>query len=256
MTDVKDGFHEAATRKIDIDIKSEAKKTESAPVEQILPEFINEPGRLPLSVAVEIQGGMLLNIARIGDVLPVKCTREFSVGTDVITDAAINIYIGERALASSNKKIGTAVIPSIERLSNGKAIITISFEIERDCTIVIDAIDEGSLKRVRKTIDPSWIPSNDEILKIVNDARENLIKDEEIRLNSSIIFKARDIIFRTDIILRKRRRELSREKKKAVISKKNELRKLIKKPDVEKMSKEERKEINIAVAALEQLTSK
>lgn len=25
MTDVKDGFHEAATRKIDIDIKSEAK---------------------------------------------------------------------------------------------------------------------------------------------------------------------------------------------------------------------------------------
>ena len=26
MTDVKDGFHEAATRKIDIDIKPEAKK--------------------------------------------------------------------------------------------------------------------------------------------------------------------------------------------------------------------------------------
>lgn len=255
MTDVKGEVHEAATRKIDVDIKPEADKTKSTPQEQILPEFINEPGRLPLSVAVEIQGGMLLNIARIGDVLPVKCTREFSVGADVITDAEINIYIGERALAAANKKIDTVVISGIERLSNGKAIITISFEIERDCTIVIDAIDEGSLKRVRRTIEPSWIPSNDEILKIVNDARDNLIKDEETRLNSSIIFKARDIIFRTEIILRKRRRELSREKKKNIISKKNELKKLIKKLDVEKMSKEKRKEINIVAASLNQMTS-
>ncbi len=256
MTDVKDGFHEAATKKIDIDIKPEVKETESASNEQILPEFINEPGRLPLSVSVEIQGGMLLNIARIGDVLPVKCTREFSVGADVITDAAINIYAGERALAASNKKIGTAVVSDIERLSNGKAIITISFEIERDCTIVIDAIDEGSLKRVKKIIDPGWIPSNNEILEIVNDARDNLIKDEEIRLNSSIVFKARDIVFRTDIILRKKRKEFSGDKKKAIISKLNELKKLIKKTDVENMSKEKRKEINIAVAALDQITSK
>ncbi len=256
MTDVKGEFQEAATRKIDVDIRPEMEKTKETPHEQILPDFINEPGRLPLSVSVEIQGGMLLNIARIGDVLPVKCTREFSVGTDVITDAAINIYAGERALASSNKQIGTAVVPRIERLSNGKAIITISFEIERDCTIVIDAIDEGSLKKVKKIIEPSWIPSNKEILEMVNDARDNLIKDEETRLNSSIVFKARDIIFRTDIILRKKRRELSREKKKAIISKQNELRKLIKKLDVENMSKEKRKEINIAIAALDQITSK
>lgn len=254
MTETTGEFRDDATKKIDIDAAPESgavNEEAAAPAADPFPELLSEPGRLPLSVSVETAGGMLLTIARIGDVLPVKCTREFSVGSDVITDVAINIYAGERALASYNKKIGTLAVSGIEKLSNGKPMVTISFEIDRDCSISVEAIDEGSLKKITKKIDPSWIPSDDEILKIVKDARDNLAKDNETRINCDIISKARDVLYRLDAGMKEKRKTFPREKLKEIKATEKELKKKLKKLDVQNMEQEQRKEINTLIASLD-----
>lgn len=215
------------------------------------PVHITEAGRLPLSLAIETDGGLVSRIAQIGDVLPVKCTREFSTRSNGIKAVALNLYAGERPVAAQNKKIARLKISGIEKLPAGRPVITVNFEIDRDCSIRVEALDEGSLRGVSKTIDSSWKPSDEEIYEIVKDAQSNLAEDNKIRERSRLLRNARECLFRGEQLLKTGRNSLSREQSREIKGKCKRLVQRLKKQNVLDMTELNEKAITDAVNSLD-----
>lgn len=164
-------------------------ETERLGVAEKRPVHITERGRLPLSVSIEVAGGGVFRIAEIGDVLPVSCTREFTAnGSETVE---IRLYAGERPLAKQNRLIKKIKLTGIQKITGGRPVITAEFRIESDGTIRIEAIDEGSLRKCADEIDKSWKPSEDEIYKMVQDAKNHLKEDEKLWERIRLVQRAR-----------------------------------------------------------------
>ena len=215
------------------------------------PVHITEPGRLPLSVSIETEGGLVSRIAEIGDVLPVKCTREFSTENTSVRAVALNLYAGERPMAAQNHLIAKFKITGIEKLPVGRPVITVVFEIGRDCSISVDAMDEGSLRRCTKTIGGSWKPSAEEIRQMVQEAQDHLQEDNKIRERSRLLRNARECLFRADTRMKTRKKEMSGETRRAIREKSKRLRQRLKKFRVPDMSELDEKAITDAVNSLD-----
>ncbi len=215
------------------------------------PVHITEPGRLPLSVAIETEGGMVSRIAEIGDMLPVECTREFSTGNISVKAVALNLYAGERPLAAQNKRIGAFKIEGIERLPVGRPVITVRFRIQADHSIRIEALDEGSLKTCIQTIESSWVPSDEEIYRMVQEAQDNLAQDNKVRERSRLLRNARECLFRADTALRLEKKEHSLENRRQIREKSKRLQQRLKKLDVLDMTELHEKAIIDAVNSLD-----
>ncbi len=216
--------------------EKDIQETERLGVQEKRPVHITERGRLPLSVSIETDDGTVSRIAEIGDLLPVKCSREFSVGDPTITDVAINLYAGERPLASQNMLIKKAKLRQIRSLRQGRVIINVTFEIDSDYSISIEAIDEGSLQQMKERIDGSWTPSEAEIYKMVQEAKENLEKDTLLRENSRTLQMARECIFHAETALKTAKKTFSADQKRKLKEKNRALKKRIKNMDPATMS--------------------
>ena len=214
------------------------------------PVHVTEEGRLPLSVSIETDGGLVSRIAEIGDSLPLECTREFSVGNTSIHAVALNLYAGERPVAAQNRLIANFKMEGIEQLPAGRPMITIRFAIGLDYTIRIEALDEGSLKQCTQIISSSWVPSETEIYEMVQVAQDNLDSDNKIRERGRLLYNARECLFRADTVLKTKKKELPLEERRKIREKSKRLQQRMKKLDVLDMTELNEKAITDAVNSL------
>ena len=224
--------------------------SERVAAEEKKPVYITEAGRLPLSVSIETYGKIVSRIAQIGDVLPVRCTREFFVETTGVTSAALNLYAGERPFTSQNRLIKKLKFKGAHVMTPGKAVITVEFEIDKDCNIKVSVIDEGSLKKSTAVIDGSWVPSKDEIYGIVTEAQENLTRDNKQRERVRMLRQARESLSGAKEALHSRKKKLSKEQKNVIKKKCRRLTQRLKRAKLNEMSALTEKGIIDAITSL------
>lgn len=199
------------------------------------PVHITQKGRLPLSISIETAGGGVFRIAEIGDVLPVRCTQEFTANEEGAV--WIRLYAGERPLAKQNRLIKKTKLRSVRKFSNGRPAITVEFCIEADGTIRIEAIDEGSLCECAEEIGKSWKPSEDEIFAIVQEARDHLQEDEKIWERIRLMQRAREGMLRAAEALKTEK--ASPAQKKDVRKSLKSLERILKKKSVAELTAQE-----------------
>lgn len=141
-------------------------------------------GTLPVSLSIETENSMLIRVANIGDRLPIKATKVFSTGNDIPDALAVRLYAGERPFAKDNRLIAELMLDGIKGLSYGRPVISIVVDIDLDRNIVIEATDEGSLTSASADIGNEWVPSADEIVNMVKDAKSNATPDS-IRISKA-----------------------------------------------------------------------
>ncbi|MEH6831980.1 molecular chaperone DnaK [Sulfitobacter sp.] len=135
----------------------------------------------PLSLGIETLGGVFTRLIDRNTTIPTKKSQIFSTAEDNQNAVTIRCFQGEREMAADNKILGAFNLESIPPAPRGMPQIEVTFDIDANGIVSVGAMDKGTGKEQKITIQASGGLSDADIEKMVKDAEENADSDKERR---------------------------------------------------------------------------
>ena len=135
----------------------------------------------PLSLGIETLGGVFTRLIDRNTTIPTNKSQVFSTAEDNQNAVTIRVFQGEREMAADNKMLGQFNLESIPPAPRGMPQIEVTFDIDANGIVSVQAKDKGTNKEQKITIQASGGLSDEDIEKMVRDAEENAEADKERR---------------------------------------------------------------------------
>ena len=135
----------------------------------------------PLSLGVETLGGVMTKIIARNTTVPTKKSEVFSTAVDNQPNVEINVLQGEREFTKDNKSLGTFRLDGIMPAPRGVPQIEVTFDIDANGILSVNAKDKGTGKEQSITITGASTLPKDEVEQLVKDAEENATLDKQKR---------------------------------------------------------------------------
>jgi len=135
----------------------------------------------PLSLGIETLGGIMTKLINRNTTIPSKKSQVFSTAADGQTAIEVKIYQGERELVRDNKLLGNFNLVGIPPAPKGVPQIEITFDIDADGIVHVNAKDKATGKDQSMTIASSSGLSDKDIEKMVSDAEQYAETDKARR---------------------------------------------------------------------------
>ncbi len=155
----------------------------------------------PLTLSIETLGGIATPIIDRNTTIPTKKSQIFSTAADNQTSVEIHVVQGERKLANDNFTLGRFMLTGIPPAPRGIPQVEVTFDIDANGIIHVTAKDLGTGNEQAITIKGSKKLSDEEINRMVDDAKkyeeeDNKKKQEiEVRNNADMaIFSAEKLL--------------------------------------------------------------
>ena len=155
----------------------------------------------PLSLGVETMGGVMTKIIDRNTTIPTKKSQIFSTAVDNQPSVEINVLQGEREFARDNKQLGLFSLTGIAPAMRGVPQIEVTFDIDANGIVNVQAKDLGTGKEQKITISSSTNMSKDEIDKAVKDAEKFAEEDKKRREEVDIKNDAENLCYSIDKLL-------------------------------------------------------
>ena len=189
----------------------------------------------PLSLGIETLGGVTTRLIERNTTIPTKKSEVFSTAADNQPSVDIHVLQGERNMAADNKSIGRFRLDGIAPAPRGVPQIEVTFDIDANGILNVTAKDLGTGKEQKITITASSGLSEEEIQKMVNDAKAHEAEDKAAKEKIEVKNKADSMVYQTEKQLKDLGDKLSADAKNAVQESVDKLKKEIEKDDVEGM---------------------
>jgi molecular chaperone DnaK len=131
----------------------------------------------PLSLGIEVEGGIVAKIIERNTSIPVKKSQVFSTAENNQTAVDIRVYQGEREMAADNKLLGEFILSGIPAGPRGTPQIEVSFDIDTNGIVHVSAKEKKTNIEQKITITNSSGLSKTEIERMIKEAEENKEKD-------------------------------------------------------------------------------
>jgi molecular chaperone DnaK len=135
----------------------------------------------PLSLGVETLGGVMTKLIERNTTIPVKKSEIFSTAEEGQTAVDIHVLQGEREMARDNRTLGNFRLEGIPPAPRGVPQIEVTFDIDANGILNVNAKDRATGKEQRITISGSTSLAKDEIDKMVKDAEAHAADDKSRR---------------------------------------------------------------------------
>lgn len=106
----------------------------------------------PLSLGIETVGGVMNKVIDKHSVIPTKKSQTYSTYQDNQEAVTINVFQGERALTKDCHKLGSFNLGGIEAAPRGVPQIKVTFNVDANSILTVEAVDEKTGKSADITI--------------------------------------------------------------------------------------------------------
>ncbi|HOE79645.1 MAG: molecular chaperone DnaK [Syntrophaceae bacterium] len=133
----------------------------------------------PLSLGIETLGGVMTRLIEKNTTIPSKKSQIFSTAADNQPAVSIHVLQGERQMAADNRTLGRFELVGIPPAPRGVPQIEVTFDIDANGIVHVNAKDMGTGKEQSIKITASSGLSEAEIEKLVKDAEMHAEEDKK-----------------------------------------------------------------------------
>ncbi|ABX32343.1 chaperone protein DnaK [Petrotoga mobilis SJ95] len=156
----------------------------------------------PLSLGVEVKGGLMEVIIPRNNKIPVKKSKVFTTSVDGQTEVEVRVYQGERPLARDNFFLGSFTLTGIPPAPRGVPQIEVTFDIDSNGIVSVSAKDLGTQRQQSMVVTGRHKLDKDQIDRMMKEAREYEEQDKKVKEKVELRNQADDLIYQTEKLLR------------------------------------------------------
>jgi molecular chaperone DnaK len=135
----------------------------------------------PLTLAIETLGGVATAMIPRNTTIPTKKSETFSTAADSQTEVEVHVLQGERPMAAQNRTLGKFKLSGIPPAQRGVPQIEVTFDIDANGILNVNAKDTATGKDQRITITSSSGLSKEEVDRMAKEAEAHAAEDKEAR---------------------------------------------------------------------------
>src|SRR5579863_5666489 len=135
----------------------------------------------PLTLSIETMGGVATQMIPRNTTIPTKKTEMFSTAADNQTSVEVHVMQGERPMARDNRTLGKFHLTGLPPAPRGVPQIEVTFDIDANGILNVNAKDMATGKDTRITITSSSGLSKEEVERMARDAEAHASEDREKR---------------------------------------------------------------------------
>jgi molecular chaperone DnaK len=155
----------------------------------------------PLSLGIETKGGVMTKLIERNTTIPTKRSEVFSTADDNQPSVMIQVYQGEREMASSNQLLGNFDLTGLPPAPRGVPQIEVTFDIDANGIVHVSAKDRGTGREQSMTITGGSALSKDEIDQMIADAEKYADEDRKRKEAVEVRNQGDSLVYSTEKFL-------------------------------------------------------
>src|SRR6059058_5059628 len=172
----------------------------------------------PLSLGIETLGGVMTTLIPRNTTIPSRKSEIFSTAADNQTSVEVHVLQGERPLARDNRTLGRFHLVGLPPAPRGIPQIEVTFDIDANGIVNVQAKDLGTGKEQKITITSSSGLSKDEVERMMKEAESHAEEDRKRREEIETRNKADQAVYGAERMLKDTGDKLSAGDKQAIES--------------------------------------
>ena len=186
----------------------------------------------PLTLGVETKGGIMTKMIERNTTIPTKRSETFTTAEDGQTQVEIHVLQGEREMATGNKSLGKFTLTDIPSAKQGIPQIEVTFDIDANGIVNVNAKDLGTGKEQAITITGGTALEDDEIERMIKDAETHANEDAKKKEQVETRNLGEGLITSTEKMLEENKDKATEEEVTAINEANDKLKKLLENEDL------------------------
>jgi molecular chaperone DnaK len=189
----------------------------------------------PLSLGIETLGNVFTVLIPRNTTIPTRKSEIFSTAADSQTSVEVHVLQGERSMARDNKTIGRFHLTEIPPAPRGVPQIEVTFDIDANGILHVNAKDLGTGKSQKITITASSGLSKDEVEKMRQEAEAHAEEDKKLREKVELRNRCDQRVYETEKLMKEHKDIISGDQKSKLESAIEKVKDALKREDFDAM---------------------